>query len=108
MFTFTFRINRSFLTYRSHPITIPKSQVDYGVIAAEGLTPDLLLVLPNGEKIDGQLYSGVAGYGPYYQIRTVTTTNGFGTLPIGEIYQIQVMRRDTRTYVTMSPAGRGD
>lgn len=73
MISFRFTINDSFKTYRTHPITVPKGRVDYGLLQKEGLDRgDLTIVLPRGERVRGHMYHGRAGYGSYYQVRTYT------------------------------------
>lgn len=70
MIRFRFEVNKSFLDYETRPITIPKTQVDYGRIVKERLGADNVRVIcPDMERLSGSIYSGVAGYGPYYQIR---------------------------------------
>ncbi len=70
MIVFRFFINNSFLKYSSHPITIPKSQVNYKNLIADNLDiGDFILLLPKGEILKGHIYRGISGYGEYYQIR---------------------------------------
>lgn len=70
MIAFRFKVNRSFLEWPSHPITVPRSQVDYQSLERElGHTDSLEIITPEGERLRGTLHYGVAGYGPYYQIR---------------------------------------
>jgi hypothetical protein len=70
MIAFDFTVNPSFLITRSHPITVPKSQVEYRRIEAElGDARRLRVTDPDGSYVWGKLYEGTAGYGPYYQIR---------------------------------------
>jgi len=71
--SFRFTLNDSFKTYSTHPITVPKGRVDYGVLRKEELDRgDLTIVFPRGERVRGHMYHGRAGYGPYYQVRTYT------------------------------------
>jgi len=73
MLSFRFTINNSFLKYSTHPITVPKTQVQYKLIENEGFSRgDLTIIFPKGERIKGHMYYGMAGYGPYYQIRSYT------------------------------------
>ena len=70
MIIFSFTINSSFLNESAHPITVPKSQVEYKAITAERFDlKNVAVVFPRGEKMTGYLYSGIAGYGSYYQLR---------------------------------------
>jgi hypothetical protein len=70
MVAFRFTINESFKTASTHPITVPKNQVDYTELSKLGLDKGkFTITFPKGERINGHMYSGVAGYGPYYQKR---------------------------------------
>lgn len=70
MLTFHFRVNDSFLSYQNHPLTVPRSEVDYAAVASEGIDQGVLTVIfPHGERREARLYGGEAGYGDYYQIR---------------------------------------
>ncbi len=76
MIYFEFIISDSFLKYSTHPITIPKTQVDYKEVEKGGFAQgDLTIIFPKGEKIRGHVYFGIAGYGPYYQIRSYPNQN---------------------------------
>ena len=67
---FQFWINKSFLEYPSHPITIPKSQIDYDKLREFHLdSGNYTILFPRGEKVNGFMYHGIAGYGQYYQLR---------------------------------------
>ncbi len=71
MVIFKFTVNASFLNESNHPITVPKSHVDYKEVRAQKLEEGgLTIIYPMGERNDAHLYSGEAGYGHYYQIRT--------------------------------------
>ncbi len=73
MISFRFALNDSFRAYSTHPITVPKSRVDYGLLQKEGLNQgDLTVIFPRGERVRGHMYHNHAGFGPYYQIRTYT------------------------------------
>ena len=65
LWRFRFTVNRSFLGYPSHPITIPRSQVDYDLVS---VTERAAIVYPRGEKLHGRIYHSTAKRGPYYQI----------------------------------------
>ena len=70
MIAFTFTINRSFKTQSTHPIAVPKSQVEYKKLTCKGLdSGELTIRFQHGETAKGYMYAGVAGLGPHYQIR---------------------------------------
>ena len=81
MIIFRFKINDSFINYYTHPITVPKSQVDYNQLVRENLdSGDLNIIFPKGEILKGHMYYGISGYGAYYQIRTYPKQNTPGYL----------------------------
>lgn len=67
MIQFKFRVNKSFLTKKSRPITILKSQ--YAKLEEENLSGRAVIVAPNGQRLPGKVYSGTANWGPYYQLQ---------------------------------------
>jgi|SRR6267143_1182557 len=70
MAVFRFTVGRAFLENQGRPITIPKSQVPYRALEAEGLSQKTVtIVFPRGERFEGQIYHGEAGYGEYYQLQ---------------------------------------
>ncbi len=70
MIQFYFNVNMSFLKYKTRPITVPRSQVDYAKLERENLyVNDMTIIFPTGKSLSGQMYHGVASYGPYYQIK---------------------------------------
>jgi len=70
MTVFPFKVGQTFLRNIGHPITVPKSHLPYGALVAEGLTQkNITIICPRGERFEGQLYHGEAGYGEYYQIQ---------------------------------------
>lgn len=73
MLRFAFTANRSFIEKSTHPITIPRGQIDYETLMSLGLDgPDYSVICPKGERLGGRMYSGEAGFGHYYQL-TVNT-----------------------------------
>ncbi len=98
MITFHFEVNASFLKYPSHPITVPKTQVDYARIDAESLGPELRIVCPDGTRVEGELYHGTAGYGPYYQLRVrPDARDALAALPHGTKLRVDIRRDGTAT-----------
>ena len=66
---FDFMINRSFLSAPSHPITVLKK---YNLPLARHIRSnrhEIALYGSNGKTLEAYIYHGVAGWGPYYQIR---------------------------------------
>lgn len=66
---FCFLINKSFLNAPSHPITIPKR---YHPQLARYVRPNrhkIAFCTSNGKAFGAYIYYGIAGWGPYYQIR---------------------------------------
>lgn len=105
MVSFLFRVNRSFLEYAAHPITVPSSQVDYARIRSELLCGDATIVLPNGERIAGVIYCGTAGYGPYYQLR-MRQPDGESAqaFQAGDLVRVDLARRDGAIEAFLAPA----
>jgi len=99
MISFQFIINNSFLTYSTHPITVPKTQVEYKEIEQEGFSQGgLTIIFPKGERTRGHMYYGKAGYGPYYQIRSYTNQDLPKYLEIGDKVIILLYRDKTSRY----------
>ncbi|MEW6028492.1 MAG: PIN-like domain-containing protein [Chloroflexota bacterium] len=63
---FTFKINKSFVNYNHHPITIPRAFYDQ--IEASGFESDSVLITSPYGSVRGAIYSSEAGYGRYFQI----------------------------------------
>lgn len=72
-FSFAFNTGKAFLVQPSHPITVPREQVDYAALEALSLNrQELSLLLPRGERSPERFYTlhkGTAGFGPYYQLQ---------------------------------------
>ncbi|HTZ17012.1 MAG TPA: hypothetical protein VMB78_01100 [Dissulfurispiraceae bacterium] len=66
---FNFKINKSFLKYGNHPITVPREF--YPFLAIHGITKkqEARIILPNGSIASAYIHNSTAGYGEYYQIR---------------------------------------
>ena len=107
MISFTFKINKSFLQNPSHPITIPKSSVDYKIInAMDKALTDSVIVCPDSTKIKGRIYSGMAGYGPYFQIQM----QGYSRDPLfqlekKELLLVQIQNTDNKTIIFLTVKG---
>lgn len=101
MIRFRFTVNKSFLDWPSHPITVPKSKVDYARLEAEGLDRgDLRIQTPDGSTLGGLMYSGKAGYGFYYQIRIeVPDRHSLLNLRIGSELIVELDRTANTSWV---------
>jgi hypothetical protein len=72
MIGFIFNVNDSFLCYPTHPITIPRSKVDYAQIRGLlALSDDVWIHLAQIGAWPARIVGHTAGFGPYYQIRCV-------------------------------------
>lgn len=103
MISFWFRVNSSFRTYRSHPITIPKGQVRHAEVdrLTSGAT-EIVVEFPNKGRIPAKIIRGVSGYGEYQQIRT-TRPAGW---PIalarqGQLVEVQMSRLENRIEINV-------
>ena len=106
MISFLFTVNRSFLEYPTHPVTVPRSRVDYAQLRREGLGPSLTIVAPTGQTVTGRLYSGIAGYGHYYQIQADGHRGDpLYELPLGACLRVEVARGDMGTVVRLHNLG---
>lgn len=98
MIMFEFRVNKSFLKYTNHPITIPQAYHPlllknvYG--GAGKKTISARVIPPKGRILDGKIYYGKAGYGPYYQIKVLGAypSDYFGNLKIGESIWVSIAK----------------
>jgi hypothetical protein len=72
---FEFEIGHSFVTYDSHPITVPRGEVDYKQLESERLHQGkFVLVFPKGERATARMCCGrTRQRGRYYQLRFTDT-----------------------------------
>jgi hypothetical protein len=62
MVVFRFRVNDSFLLYPARPITVPRSQVDYGqVLEMLVQDEDVWITLLNSNPVGGVAHWGLRG-----------------------------------------------
>lgn len=102
MIEFQFSVNKSFLSGGSHPITVPRSQVDYAALEREGLVGEATVVAPTGTRMRGRVYSGTAGFGPYYQVKVDNASaEPIRRLRLGEQLLVQIQKVDGETVVTL-------
>jgi hypothetical protein len=92
---FRFVLNNSFMSYPSHPITIPRSQVSYKALENElGQVREGRLRFPDGSSVGVRLNHSVAGFGEYYQLRTQGHCGWLGTSArVGHPVTIVIGRR---------------
>lgn len=104
MITFPFIAGRSFLNYPTHPITIRKAC--YPELQTEGLTSGDVVVATADGHIRGIIYSGNAGWGPYYQIRARGKNPGDPsfTFAIGQHILVEIQKSQTGILVTLNVA----
>ena len=91
MVNFKFQLNRSFLEYRSHPITVPRrymSDLEHANLEPGRVT----IVDPNGRAYSGRLYRGEGSGGAYYQVRTdaVIGRDRLSELPLREVVTVTI------------------
>jgi hypothetical protein len=110
MILFPFKINKSFLKYPNHPITIPRennSRLIEEVYGGNGnKTIPVRITPPRGRNLTGEIYYGISGYGPYYQIKILGDYPGyyFGNLQTGDIVLITIKSIDKKIDVKIYPA----
>jgi len=105
MIRFAFRVNRSFLTYPGHPVTIPKSQTDYREVAELVGPSDEVWVSTEGSvPVRGIIYWGNAGFGDYYQLRVRSPMALQAEwLQLGTLVEVLLYRADGRVEVCIRP-----
>jgi len=79
---FNFTVNQSFLRYRPHPITVPRGTVDYALLRYLQQNHQISIIYNETPLIAGVMYHGIAGRGPYYQIRM---TNAYPNHPLFQL-----------------------
>jgi hypothetical protein len=102
--TFNFKINKSFLKYSSHPITVPREF--YPFLEIQGITKkqEAKIILPNGSIAAAYIHYSIAGYGEYYQIRIRNFYSGIGIadLKIGDIVKIEIFKDGNKTRIELA------
>lgn len=97
MVEFRFRVNKSFLNYPHHPITILKRV--YTDLEREELASAHSTVIEweDGTRDPGHIYEGIGGYGHYCQIQFRTKYDDrdpVSSLAIGDWILVTVSRED--------------
>jgi hypothetical protein len=96
MIKFFFKIEKAFLKYSNHPITIPRVHytrlVDEIYEGTGKKTIQVRITPPSGRILNGEIYYGIAGYGPFYQIKVLGSypSDYFGNIKIGNILQVTI------------------
>lgn len=93
MVSFDFSTNASFLSYPSHPITVPRKHIpdiDHQHLAPGPVT----IISPSGRSYRGRLYKGRSSWGEYYQVRTnaVPAVDDLSKIPFGQLLQVTIER----------------
>jgi len=108
MITFFFTVNKSFLEYVNHPITIPRksnSSLIKEIYSGAGNKNMLVCIIPpNGRILNGQIYYGKSSYGSYYQIKVLGNypSDYFGDLKIGEIIGVSIKKTGEKINVKIT------
>ena len=102
--TFDFKINKSFLDYPAHPLTIPKEF--YAFLDIHGILKkqDATVVFPDGSTAAGYIRCSKAGWGVYHQIKIRSPYSGAGIsgLKIGDAIKVEIFKIDERTRIELS------
>jgi hypothetical protein len=100
MITFSFIIGKAFLT-SSHPITIPRAY--YRELEAEELGTAGVSIATQCGRARGIIYSGNAGWGPYFQIcaRGRNPVDTVGEFTLGQRIIVAIERAAAGTLVTL-------
>jgi hypothetical protein len=107
MILFSFKVGKSFLKYTNHPITIPRehnSRLIKDIYGDSGKrTIPVIITPPGGRILNGQIYYGIAGYGPFYQIKVLGAypSDYFGNFKIGEFMAVSIERSGKKINVTI-------
>jgi len=102
--SFEFMVNQSFLHASGHPITIPRSQLAHDELLSLNLDhKDVLVMLPQGERYEAEIYHGTAGYGEYYQIRFIGSSRGLPSyLKLNDQLLVMLEKAAGRSHATLA------
>ena len=101
MILFPFTINRSFLRYPSHPITIPRRYVDYGELEHMlRSSREVYVSPPLGSPVQAVVRHGQSGWGEYYQLQLRTPLDDHG-LEQDEMVVVKMFIADGRLEVAI-------
>jgi hypothetical protein len=107
MISFFFTINKSFLEYPNHPITIPCANYPdliSSIYQGKGRRTIPILIDPPTKRIlDGEIYFGISSYGEYYQIKVLGKYPSvyFGNLKIGDTVLVVIKRMGEKINVAI-------
>ena len=103
MVEFYFTVNKPFVKYANHPITVPRTQVDYADLENKGLDRrELKIQYEHGEWMPGYMHSGSSGYGPFYQLRHSPPYKQLPTLKKGDQVLVKLRQGEGHTLVTIT------
>ena len=101
---FYFKINKSFLNYSAHPLTIPKEF--YAFLDIHGILKkqDATIVFPDGSTAAGYICCSKAGWGVYHQIKIRSSYSGTGMsgLKIGDTIKVEIYKIDEKTRIELT------
>jgi len=102
--SFNFKINKSFLKYSSHPITIPREF--YPFLDMHGITKkqEAQIIFPNGSTAAAYIHYSKAGWGEYHQIRIRNYYSGMGLadLKVGDSVKVELFKDGEKTHIELS------
>lgn len=104
MVMFDFRVNRSFVIYGTHPLTVPKSIVPHTAMREHGIDRgEITVVYPRGERMLAHMYYGhTKQRGWYYQIRHYADSAIFPAyLKQGQKLLVILLRDKDQTYAIL-------
>ena len=91
------------MQYDSHPITIPEFLREE--LETKNLIPqhEIKITCPDGSVSTGIVYSGIAGYGPYYQIRFRSSRDGsFSGLSVHDAVRVDIEKVSDNITIALS------
>ena len=102
--TFNFTINKSFLNYPPHPLTIPKEFYPYLDIHGILKRQEATVVFPDGSTAEGYIHRSKAGWGEYHQIKIRSPYSGAGIsgLKIDAVIKVDIFKVGENTHIELS------
>jgi len=100
-------VGKTFLERPNHPITIPKehnSKLIREIYCGDGQRElSAYIIPPKGRTLNGKIYYGVAGYGPYYQIKIIGAYPGWylDDLRIGDVLLVAIAKEGEKVNVKL-------